>query len=222
MIRVALAEDQALIREMMVSILSREDSLEIVGTAVNGEEAINICNVRRPDVLLMDIKMPVMDGVLALQKIKKDMPKIKVILLTTFENASEISRSFCSGVDGYLLKDLSPEELIKAVQCVHSGLFVMSDSVKNYIQREFTLKCQSESPLLVSVKNEVVDDTVALDIIEIKIIKLIANGMSNKEIGEALGFTEGTIKNKITRILSSLQLKDRTQLVVYAISQKII
>lgn len=222
MIRVALAEDQALIREMMVTILSRETTLEVVATAVNGEEAIQICKIHRPDVLLMDIKMPVMDGVIALQKIKKDMPKIKVILLTTFENANEISSSFCSGVDGYLLKDLSPEELIKAVQCVHSGLFVMSDSVKSYIQREFTLKCQSETPLRLSVTNEVMEETVELDGGEIKMIKLIAKGMSNKEIGEVLGFTEGTIKNKITKILSSLQLKDRTQLVVYAISQKII
>ncbi len=222
MIRVALAEDQALIREMMVTILSRESSLEMVGTATNGEEAIQLCNIYRPDVLLMDIKMPVMDGVSALQKIKRDMPKIKVILLTTFENANEISSSFCHGVDGYLLKDLSPDELIKAIQCVYSGLFVMSESVKNYIQREFILKCQSETPLLVSVKNEVIDEIIELDSTEIKMIKLIAKGMSNKEIGEALGFTEGTIKNKITKILGNLQLKDRTQLVVYAISQKII
>lgn len=222
MIRVALAEDQALIREMMVTILSRETSLDVVGTAINGEEAIQVCKIHRPDVLLMDIKMPVMDGVMALQRIKKDMPKIKVILLTTFENANEISSSFCCGVDGYLLKDLSPEELIKAVQCVQSGLFVMSESVKNYIQREFTLKCQSEAPLKVAVNNDVIEETVELDSVEIKMIKLIAKGMSNKEIGETLGFTEGTIKNKITKILGNLQLKDRTQLVVYALSQKII
>lgn len=222
MIRVALAEDQVLIREMMVTILAKEASLQMVGTAINGEEAIRICDLYRPDVLLMDIKMPVMDGVSALQKIKREMPGIKVILLTTFENANEISSSFCNGVDGYLLKDLSPEELVKAIQCVYSGLFVMSESVKNYIQREFILKCQNETPLRVKVENEVLNEMVELDPVEIKIIKLIAKGTSNKEIGEVLGFTEGTIKNKITKILSNLQMKDRTQLVVYAISQKII
>lgn len=219
MIRLVIAEDQVLLREMMLSILKEASEFVVVGSASNGEDALSLCSRYRPDLVLLDIKMPKLNGIEVLSKIKKEMPQIKVILLTTFEEEEDISKAFCMGVDGYLLKDISPEELIRSIHCVINGLFIMSASVKAYIQKAYAINCQVESPIMVSTSTAA---PISLDSVEIKMLKLIATGKSNKEIGETLGFTEGTIKNKITKLLSLLELKDRTQLVVYALTQKLI
>jgi len=218
-IRIAIADDQTLLREMLSVMLTQDEEFEVVGEAGNGEDIIKLCREKNPDVVLLDIKMPAYDGVYALHALKRDFPGIKVIMLTTFGDEKNALNAYSSGADGYILKDIKPCILIMTVKCIYEGLFVMHGSINAFIRGQVT------SPSGKASAFEAVEDLYdeyGLDRIDRKIIKLLINGKSNKEIGEALNFSEGTIKNRISRILSVTGQKDRTQIAVFALQNNLV
>lgn len=217
MIKVAIADDQILLREMLSMILTAENGIEVVGSAGNGEEIISLCRETAPDLALLDLKMPGSGGIHALEAIKKEMPHIKAVMLTTFSDEKSVLEAFQKGADGYVLKDIKPELLSMAVKCAYQGLFVMQEGIAGLVRANIKPGTARRFDKL-----EALHDEYGLDAIDRKLIRLLVEGKSNREIGEALSFSEGTIKNRITRILSVTGLKDRTQIAVFALQNNII
>ncbi len=216
MIKIAIADDQALLREMLYMVLSAESDIEVAGSASDGEEVIRICRQTKPDLVLLDIKMPG-GGIEAMETIKKEMPHIRAVMLTTFGDEKSVIEAFKKGADGYVLKDIRPELLIMTVRCIHNGLFVMQDSVASLVRAN--IKTGKKNSMNVF---EDLHDEYGLDAVDRNLIRLLVEGKSNREIGDSLSFSEGTIKNRITRILSVTGLKDRTQIAVFALQNNII
>ncbi|GMG96423.1 response regulator transcription factor [Tepidimicrobium xylanilyticum] len=205
MIKVLIVDDQALIREGLNMMLSLYEDIHIIGEAINGQEAIKLLQEKETDVILMDIRMPIMDGVEATRIIKEKYPHIKIIILTTFNEDEYIFQGLNYGADGYILKDVSSKELINSIKSVYRGDMLfhgeVAKTIAGAIKGSKTIKKES---ILESLTPR-----------ELEIAKLVGEGKSNKEISEMLYITEGTVKNHITRILDKLELRDRTQLVIY-------
>jgi DNA-binding NarL/FixJ family response regulator len=206
-IKVLLVDDEKLIREGLKIILSTYGDLEVVGLCENGEEAFKLCDEIEIDVILMDIRMPKCDGVLGTKLIKEKYNNIKILILTTFNDVEYIQEALKYGASGYLLKDSSYDILHQGINSAHIGNVVVHPEVANKIISNVTKEACSETEIMTKH---------GLTLKEVKIIKEIAAGLSNKEIGEALFLSEGTIKNNISVILSKLELKDRTQIVIFA------
>jgi len=220
MIRLAIADDQTLLREMLTMLLSQDKEFTVVGEASNGKEILQICTEQKPDVVLLDIKMPAFDGVYALNIIKRDFPHIKVIMLTTFGDEKNVLDAYIGKADGYILKDIKPSMLTMTIKCVHDGLFVMHESINAMIRQQLTDSPFSQPAALEAL--EELYDEYGLDRTDRKIIKLLIEGKSNRGIAEELSFSEGTIKNRISRILSITGQKDRTQVAVFALKNNLI
>ncbi len=210
MIKVLLADDQVLLRESIGYILSTDSEIEIVGMVGNGTDAVEKCIALRPDIVLMDIEMPELDGVLAAKNIKEQCPNIKIIILTTFERPDNIMAAFAVNVDGYIVKDINHENLILTVKTVYAGLTVIHDSVKKIMTERFGN--------LLEYKNNYEEK---LSKKEIEIIRRIARGCSNKEIATELNYSEGTIKNNVSKILEKLEMSDRIQIAIFAMENGI-
>ncbi len=206
MIKVIIADDQVLLRKSLGRLISIDEEINVVSMAENGREAIEQCEKHRPDIIMMDIEMPRMSGIDALKIIKKKYPNTKVIILTTFDNRENIIASFLAKADGYITKDIGPQELITTIKCVNYGLTVIHKSVKEIMVDKFE-----------KLANKSKSYTDVLSIEEIDMIKLIVDGKSNKDIGGVFNYTEGTIKNKVSRIYKKLGISDRLQLAVYAV-----
>lgn len=211
MIKVILIDDQLLLRESISYLLENDDEIEVVGMGENGNEAISLCEELHPDVVLMDIEMPELDGVGATKIIKEKYENIKVIMLTTFENPDNIMESFISDADGYIVKNISYKDLARTIKCVNSELIVMHKSVKKIMVDRFKG--------LSDYKSQYKD---ILNEREIQIVRCIAAGNSNKEIAAALNFSQGTIKNNISKILEKLDMTDRIQIAIFAIENGIV
>lgn len=220
MIRIAIADDQVLLREMLSMVLSSDSEMEIVGLAANGEEILDICREKKPDIVLLDIRMPVKDGVFALETIKKEMPHMKVIMLTIFGDERNVLEAYKKGANGYVLKDIKPPMLIMTIKCVFEGFFIMQDEIAGLVRKRIKLSVSRKVSELEVL--EELHDEYGLDALDRKIIRLLVDGKSNKEIGEALNYSEGSIKNRISRILETTGLKDRTQIAVFALQNNII
>lgn len=205
MIKVIIADDQVLLRKSLGQLISIDEEINVVSMASSGREAIDECEKNRPDIVMMDIEMPKMNGIDALKIIKEKYPKTKVIILTTFDNKENIISAFLAKADGYITKDIEPDELITTIKCVNYGLTVIHKSVKEIMVDKFE-KLSKRS------KNY----TDILSIEEIDIIKHIVDGKSNKAIAKIFNYTEGTVKNKVSRIYEKLGIADRLQLAVYA------
>ncbi|MCT4620078.1 MAG: response regulator transcription factor [Marinisporobacter sp.] len=210
MIKIIIADDQVLLRKSLGQIISTDEEIIVADMVGSGKDAIASCEKNKPDIVLMDIEMPQMDGISALKIIKEKYPDIKVIILTTFDNAENIVESFLSEADGYIVKDIDCEELITTIKCVNYGLTVVHKSVKKIMVEKFKKMSNSKKTY-----------TDLLSLEEIDMIRLIVAGKSNKEIGKAFSYTEGTIKNKVSRIYEKLKIKDRLQLAVYAVENGI-
>lgn len=217
MIRVMCVDDQVLLRESLLYMLEKTEGIEPVDGGKDGYEAIDNCKKYHPDVILMDIRMGEgIDGIETTRRIKALYPSVKVIILTTFEEKTDIFKAIEYNADGYVVKDTKPEELVLAIQSVANNLFVMHKSVIAVVKDELIeTKTREENSI-----NAVSD--YDLSNMEIRIIKLMVDGKSNKEIAGELNFTEGTIKNKVSKMLSKLDLKDRTQVAVFAIKHNLI
>ena len=200
MIRILLVDDQSLIRRGLKALLKLEDTLQVVGEADNGQTAINLVEALQPDVVLMDIRMPVMDGVAATREICQRFPETKVVVLTTFDDNQYLTQALQYGAAGYLLKDTPPEELAQAIQAVHKGYTQLGPGLGKKVMAQIRNPSPNPPPGWQELTPR-----------EQEILQLIATGASNREIAQELHITEKTVKNHVTNILSRLNLRDRTQ-----------
>lgn len=197
MIRVAIVDDQPLFREGLRAVLSAAPDLEVVGEAGNGEEALKLCAATRPNVLLMDLQMPVMNGVVATRQLKVKWPDCAVLVLTTFDDDEWVFEALRAGAVGYLLKDASSARLQEAVRAAAAGQSFLHPTVATKVLD----RLRSGAP---ATKDPFTDR-------ERDVVKLLVRGASNKEIAAALFVSEGTVKNHVTNILEKLGVGDRTQ-----------
>ena len=200
---VLIVDDDALIRDGLKVLLELEDDFTVVGTASNGQEAYEQSVRLQPDLVLMDIRMPVMDGVLGTRKIKAVAPEIKIVILTTFKDDEYIKEAVQSGAEGYILKNQSSDSIIESLRAVGKGNIVFEKEVAGTIS----------SMMHNHKKNGLA--TYELTQRELDILALVAEGLSNKEIAQQLFLSEGTTRNYITALLEKLQLRDRTQLAIF-------
>ena len=207
MIRLLLVDDQNLIRRGLRALLKTDSDLEIVGEAENGREAIDIVATLQPDVVLMDIRMPILDGVEATRAICEQFPQTKVLILTTFDDREYVTQALQAGASGYLLKDTPFEELTQAIRLVNKGYTQLSPGLASKVLAQPT----PPSTLTVSAAWDELTPR------EQEIVDAVASGSSNREIAESLFIAEKTVKNRITSILSKLDLRDRTQLAIVAL-----
>jgi DNA-binding NarL/FixJ family response regulator len=204
-IRVLLVDDQALFREGLETLLSVHDDIQVVGQASNGREAVEVATKVQPDVVLMDVRMPVLDGVRATRLLKQAQPKCRVIVLTTFDDDEYVFDALRSGAVGYLLKDVASARLIEAIRATARGESILEPSVAAKVIAEFT---RVSSVIPAAQMEQLVEPLSGR---ELEILSLIARGDSNKEIASQLFIAEGTVKNHVTHILSKLGVRDRTQ-----------
>ena len=205
MIRVVLVDDQALFRAGIRMLVASQPDLEVVGEAGNGQEALDVVRAVRPDVVLMDIRMPVMDGLTATAEILARPEPPRVVMLTTFDLDEAAARAIRQGASGFLLKDADPEFLLAAIRTVHSGSSVIAASATRDLFEHF-----AEAPKPVPAQYHDLTDR------EKEIFALAARGLSNAEIAGREYLSEATVKTHISRILTKLALRDRVQLVVFA------
>ncbi|MEN1760698.1 response regulator transcription factor [Anoxynatronum sibiricum] len=215
MIKVLLADDQILFLTMLEEIVKADQRFEMVGCVQNGHEAVEMADVHEPDVVLLDIRMPEMDGLSALKKIKEAHPLMKVMMLTTFEDPFSINDAFLAGADGYLLKNMKPAALLSSIFCVaHDMLVVHREIYETGLKRD--------SQLCSDAKMQMEVEGVQFSKTDLQIVKCIAEGKTNKEIAKALSYSEGTIKNRVSQLLSKTGLSDRTQISIYALKNNLI
>ncbi len=208
-IRLLLADDQSLFREGLQTLLSASPDIDVVGEASNGEEAVRLAVQLKPDVILMDLRMPVVDGIQATRRIKTTIPETRVIVLTTFDEDKDIFEGLKAGATGYLLKDVSSGKLLEAIRAAYRGEYFLQPSITARVITEFT-RLSRQEPANVEPLAE------PLSAREVEILALVAEGMSNKEIADKLVIAEGTVKNHLTNILGKLEAKDRMQAVIKA------
>jgi DNA-binding NarL/FixJ family response regulator len=206
-IRVLIVDDQALFREGLNTILSVHEEFKVIGEAANGEEALRLAVQLQPQVILMDLRMPIMDGVRSTQLISSQAPNCKVIVLTTFDDDESIFDGLRAGAVGYLLKDVASEKLFEAIRATARGEYFLLPSVTAKVMAEFSRISQAKP----KIDEQLIEP---LSSREIEILKCIAQGDSNKQIAEKLFIAEGTVKNHVTNILSKLGVKDRAQAVI--------
>jgi DNA-binding NarL/FixJ family response regulator len=209
MIRLLLVDDQRLMRDGLRILLELESDFEVVGEAEDGIQALESYQQFFPDVVLMDIRMPVMDGVEATRRLKDTDPNSKVIILTTFDDNEYVFEGLRAGALGYLLKDVSGDELADAIRKVAAGGSMIEPSVARKVVAEFAR--------LAPATPEATEDLIEpLSEREIEILKLVAQGLTNKEIATRLYLAEGTVKNYVTSILGKISARDRTQAAIRA------
>ena len=208
-IKIILVDDQPLFREGLRTLLSVHSDFEVVGEAANGEEAIRLARIHQPAVVLMDLQMPVLNGVAATRRLQQEHPNCRVIVLTTFDDDEMVFDGLRAGALGYLLKDAPSEKLAEAIRLAAHGESFLQPSVAAKVVAEFarltTPKSASPSPLIETLSER-----------ETEILTLITNGASNREIAKHLFLAEGTVKNHVTNILGKLGVRDRTQAAVKA------
>lgn len=212
-IKVLIADDQELIRQSLKIVLSANKDIEIVGTACNGNEVVESVRKYKPDVILMDVRMPEMDGVQCTKIIKESYPNIKIIVLTTFDDDEYIFNALKYGASGYLLKGVSMDELVKGIHTVVNGGAMINPDITAKVFKLFSQMAQGDVSVQASA-NKNVDDICDT---EWDIIKCIGFGLSNKEIAKKLMLSEGTVRNYLSNILNKLNFRDRTQLAIWAV-----
>ena len=208
-IRVVVADDQQIVRAGFAALLDTRDDIEVVGTAADGEEAVRVCREQLPDVVLMDIRMPAMDGIEATRRLSEDGKQApKVIVLTTFDLDEYVYDALGAGASGFLLKDVTAETLFDAVRVVAAGEALLDPAVTRRLVSEFA-RLRPTLPPRPDALGELTPR-------ELEVLRLVAEGMSNGEIAERLVVSDETVKTHVSRVLSKLHLRDRTQAVVVA------
>ena len=212
MIKVLIADDQELMRESLKIILDVNSDIKVVGLAEDGRKVLDLLNKTLPDIILMDIRMPELDGVQCTKVVKKKFPDVKIIILTTFDDDEYVFYALKYGASGYLLKGCSVQELTSAIYTVMNGGSILNQGVITKVVKLFNQLAQT------SITPELDDrDVKNLNRTERSIASLVGRGLSNKEIAETLFLSEGTIRNALSCALSKLNLRDRTQLAIWAV-----
>ena len=215
-IKVLVAEDQELVRKSLEIILGNQDTIELIGAVSNGQEVIRFIRESLPDIIIMDIRMPKMDGVTCTRIIKDQYPQVKIIILTTFDDDEYIFKALRDGASGYLLKGISVDELITAIHKVYKGSAMINEDIASKVVNLFADIAKSK--LYIEVNELGKKD---INTTEKKIITLVSQGLSNKEIAVELSLSEGTVRNYLSNILEKLNLRDRTQLAIWAIQSSV-
>lgn len=205
-----IAEDQAIVRQGLKMMIESDPNYKVMGEAGTGREAVSQCESHIYDIVVLDIRMPDMDGLSAARIIRSRWPRIKVLMLTTFNDDEYAVEALKSGANGYMLKDAEPEALLRSIRsCLIGGLSLQEDVAAKVIPR-----------LLEDKKDMTIDASITPR--ELTIIRRVGEGRSNREISEELGLSIGTIKNHISQIMDKLELRDRTQLAIYAIRHNVV
>ena len=217
MIRVLLVDDQTIIRQGLANLLANQTDLQVVGDAANGQQAIDRVSrlydsPNQPDVILMDVRMPVVDGVAATKQICADFPEVKVLVLTTFDDTEYVQQAMGWGAKGYLLKQTPIHELVIAIRAVYQGYTHMGPGL---FEKTLGSPPTTAAPTVTS-EITLPSKLRSLTPREQEVLQLIATGLNNREIGKRLFISERTVRNHVTSILSQLQLRDRTQAALYA------
>ncbi len=208
-VRVLLVDDQALFREALATLLGVRTDIDVVGEAGNGDEALRAASDLRPDVVLMDLRMPVLDGIAATRRLRVEQPDVRVIALTTFDEDDEVFAALRAGAVGYLLKDVSSARLVEAILAAARDESVLQPSVAAKVVARFAqLPADTDAPPLRPRPQPLV---VPLSDRELDVMRLLAGGRTNREIAAALFLAEGTVKNHVTNVLAKLGARDRTQ-----------
>jgi RNA polymerase sigma factor (sigma-70 family) len=207
-LRVLVVDDDDLMRAGLLNLLSSDDTVEVVGEAGEGREAIDRTRRLRPDVVLMDVRMPGLDGISATREILASSSRVRILILTTFEEDEYVFGALRAGASGFLLKRTRPEELIRAIHTVAAGDSLLSPSVARKV-----VEFMARQPLL---DRPASDQLEALTPREREVLELVARGLSNSEIAEAFVIEESTVKTHVKRILQKLRLRDRVQAVIFA------
>jgi len=201
--KIIIVDDEQLIKEGLKIILNLQEDIEVIADFGNGQEAVDYCLKNTPDVVLMDIRMPIMDGVLAAKSIKENQPNIKILMLTTFNDDTYIKQAMMYGADGYMLKNQGADKIVDAIRSVYQGHIVFDHQVRASLFLEKDL----------IPKHQYCDFDITER--EADILSLIGRGLSNKEIAESLFLSLGTVRNYVTNLLDKLDLRDRTQLAIF-------
>jgi len=206
--KILICDDQALVREGLEMLLNLEPDLDVVGTAENGKEAVEIAGKLKPDIVLMDLKMPVMNGIEATRAIRAACPEIKVLILTTYDHDEWLFDAIRAGASGYLLKDARREDIINAVKgTFESKTFIDPKVAGKVLQQAADRQIHSPSEITSKITNR-----------ELDVLRLVAKGLSNSDIARKLHLSEGTIRNHVSAIFTKLQVSDRTQAAILAIN----
>lgn len=209
-IRTLIADDHALIREGLKTILGFEETIKIVGEAINGREAIENANLLKPDIILMDVNMPDMTGIEVLKSIKEKNSDIKVIMITAAGDQETLFKALDGGADGYILKDSESVDMIQAIHEVYEGETYIDKRLVNLLVKKLHHKMDLETNKLHELTER-----------ELSVLKLISQGYTNREVSEILFLSEKTVKNYATTIFKKLEVKDRVQATLYAIKNEI-
>ncbi|MHB8475783.1 MAG: response regulator transcription factor [Steroidobacteraceae bacterium] len=220
-IRIVIAEDQALVRRGAALLLSMEPDMEVVGQACNGVEAVELTQLLRPDVVLMDLHMPLKGGVAATREITRALPGTQVLVLTTLDDDETVFEAVRAGAHAYLLKDAAEDELLETIRALRHGESRLTPQIARKVMDQF--RRLAEDPSAARAREPAASSglvTEALSDKEEKILELIAEGMSNRQIGAALFLAEGTIKNYVSRIMEKLHANTRTELAILSRKQR--
>jgi DNA-binding NarL/FixJ family response regulator len=221
-IRIVIAEDQALVRRGAALLLSMESDMEVVGQACNGVEAVELTQLLRPDVVLMDLHMPLKGGVVATREITRALPHTQVLVLTTLDDDETVFEAVRAGAHGYLLKDAAENELLETIRALKRGESRLTPQIARKVMDQFRRLAQSaQSESLRAEPTAAAPlEAEALNEKEEKVLELIAEGMSNRQIGSVLFLAEGTVKNYVSRIMDKLHANTRTELAILSQRQR--
>lgn len=212
-VSVLIADDQRLVREGIASLLSIQEGIKVIGVAENGQEAIELALRLSPDVILMDVRMPVLDGIAATAQVRSQLKDCHVLMLTTFDDEEYIVKAIRAGAEGYLLKDIPAGDLAQAVRLTYAGIYQFSPAVAGKLAEKAGQASQE-------IGGEQVKSPPAPEIElterEKEVLRWLAKGATNREIAEQLCVSEGTVKNHVSNILSRLGLRDRVQAALFA------
>jgi DNA-binding NarL/FixJ family response regulator len=214
-IKVLLADDHAVVLRGLQFFLATQPDLEIVGEAANGEEALKRVEELRHDVVLMDLMMPVMNGIEATKRIRERFPGVKIIVLTTFSDQDHVLPAIRAGANGYMLKDVQPDQLAAAIRGVYNGQSQLHPSITEQLMAHLAAPDEQTSDKQVRLAE-------TLTARELEVLRLSAEGKSNKEIAAAFHITEKTVKTHVSHLLAKLDLADRTQAAIYAVKNGIV
>jgi DNA-binding NarL/FixJ family response regulator len=215
MIKVIIADDSDIIRDTLKLVVEQDDDIKVVGFASNGFEASEACDRLSPDIILMDIKMPLCNGIESTRLIKEKHQSVRILMLTTFDDEEYVTDAIRNGADGYVLKDIKNDELIRIIKSTLNGYKIVQESVFENIKKKYA---QVQIP---NNKNETIMELKITER-EKEIIEFIVDGKSNKEIADSLNIAAGTVRNMISIILKKLNLQDRTQIAVFALKNNIV
>jgi DNA-binding NarL/FixJ family response regulator len=220
-IRIVIAEDQALVRRGAALLLSMESDMEVVGQACNGVEAVELTQLLRPDVVLMDLHMPLKGGVVATREITRALPHTQVLVLTTLDDDETVFEAVRAGAHAYLLKDAAENELLETIRGLKRGESRLTPQIARKVMDQFRRLAQSgQSESLRAELASAPLEAEALNEKEEKVLELIAEGMSNRQIGSVLFLAEGTVKNYVSRIMDKLHANTRTELAILSQRQR--